>query len=46
MLVWDEVNNRYAAEATPSFGSDTLQQFHTKLVNGEAAVDLGEHAVF
>jgi divinyl chlorophyllide a 8-vinyl-reductase len=46
MLVWDEVNNRYNAEATPSFGSDTLQQFHTKLVNGEAAVDLGEHAVF
>ena len=46
MLVWDPSTNQYDAEATPSFGTDTLQQFHAKLLKGEASVDLGEHAVF
>jgi divinyl chlorophyllide a 8-vinyl-reductase len=46
MLVWNPSTNQYDAEATPSFGTDTLQQFHAKLLTGEASVDLGEHAVF
>jgi divinyl chlorophyllide a 8-vinyl-reductase len=46
MLVWDAARNAYDAAATPSFGSDTLQDFHAKLITGEARVDLGEHAVF
>jgi divinyl chlorophyllide a 8-vinyl-reductase len=46
MLVWNGAANDYEADATPSFGSDTLQEFHTKLIKGEARVDLGEHSVF
>jgi divinyl chlorophyllide a 8-vinyl-reductase len=46
MLVWNPSTNQYDAEATPSFGTDTLQQFHAKLLKGEANVDLGQHAVF
>ncbi len=46
MLVWNPSTNQYDAEATPSFGSDTLQQFHMKMITGEATADLGEHAVF
>ncbi len=46
MLVWDPVKGRYDADATPSFGSDTLQQFQAKLISGEETVNLGEHAVF
>ena len=46
MLVWNPFTNQYDAEATPSFGTDTLQQFHAKLLKGEAGFELGEHAVF
>ncbi len=46
MLVWNADAQRYDADATPSFGSDTLQKFHAQLIAGEASVDLGEHAVF
>ena len=46
MLVWNADRQTYDADATPSFGSDTLQKFHTQLIAGEASVDLGEHAVF
>lgn len=46
MLVWDAACNQYDAEATPSFGRDTLQDFHVKLIAGEASIDLGEHKVF
>ena len=46
MLAWNPSTNQYDAEATISFGADTLQQFHAKLLLGEASVDLGEHAVF
>jgi divinyl chlorophyllide a 8-vinyl-reductase len=46
MLVWDAEKQAYDADATPSFGKDTLQGFHAKLINGEARVDLGEHKVF
>ena len=46
MLVWNPFTNQYDAEATPSFGTDTLQQFHAKLLKGEAGFELGEQAVF
>ncbi len=46
MLVWDVENNRYDAEVTPSFGSDTLKDFHARLISGEEVLNLGEHAVF
>ena len=46
MLVWNPFTNQYDAEATPSFGTDTLQQFHAKLLKGEAGFELGEHAEF
>jgi divinyl chlorophyllide a 8-vinyl-reductase len=46
MLVWDPVKKRYDAEATPSFGTETLSEFHAKLISGEETVNLGEHAVF
>ncbi|SIS68039.1 NAD(P)H-binding protein [Phaeovulum vinaykumarii] len=46
MLLWDAEAGRYDAEATPSAGSDTLEEFYRKLARGEETVDLGEHAVF
>jgi divinyl chlorophyllide a 8-vinyl-reductase len=46
MLVLNPTTNQYDAEATPSFGNDTLQEFHAKLIRGETTVALGEHAVF
>jgi divinyl chlorophyllide a 8-vinyl-reductase len=46
MLVWDPVEKRYDAAATPSFGSDTLADHNAKLLRGELADDRGEHAVF
>jgi divinyl chlorophyllide a 8-vinyl-reductase len=46
MLVWDPITKRYDAEATPSFGTDRLSEFHAKLISGEETVSLGEHAVF
>jgi divinyl chlorophyllide a 8-vinyl-reductase len=46
MLVLDPASGRYAAEATPSTGTDTLWDFYAELVSGARAPDLGEHAVF
>lgn len=46
MLVWDPVAQGYAAEQTPSTGSETLQQYYTKLVRGETRDDRGAHAVY
>lgn len=46
MLVLDPATGRYDADATPSFGQETLEEFYTRLLRGEATVDLGEHAVF
>jgi divinyl chlorophyllide a 8-vinyl-reductase len=46
MLLWDPVAQRYDAEATPSFGRDTLADHYAKLLRGEVADDRGEHAVF
>jgi divinyl chlorophyllide a 8-vinyl-reductase len=46
MLVWDEAAGRYDAGATPSFGSETLQDFYSRLAAGEAEPDRGAHRVF
>ena len=46
MLVWDAQAGRYSAEATPSFGRQTLWDFYARLLDGRATVDRGEHAVF
>jgi len=46
MLVWDAKAQRYDAEATPSFGTDTLWDYYAQLVRGETAAERGEHSVF
>lgn len=46
MLVLDPATGRYSAEATPSFGSETLQDYQARLLRGEATLERGEHAVF
>ncbi|MEM6381186.1 MAG: NAD(P)H-binding protein [Pseudomonadota bacterium] len=46
MLVWDPEQGRYDADATPSFGNDTLAGFFRQLASGEATVERGDHAVF
>lgn len=44
MLVWD--GSRYDADATPSFGTDTLRDHYAAMIAGDVAADLGDHAVF
>lgn len=44
MLVWD--GERYSAEATPEFGSDTLAEHYRRLAKGEITDDRGAHTVF
>jgi divinyl chlorophyllide a 8-vinyl-reductase len=47
MLVWDPVTQRYLADATPSYGSDTLEDFFRRAVKeGLAGQELGDQAVF
>ena len=46
MLVWDPEQGRYDADATPSFGRQTLGEFYADLVAGRVAIDRGDHAVF
>ena len=48
MLVWDPQGRRYVAEATPSYGSDTLEAFFTQAVKegGLKGQDLGDASVF
>jgi len=46
MLLWDPVARRYDADATPSFGTDTLEAHYVRLLRGDVADDRGEHAVF
>lgn len=46
MLVLDPNTGRYDADATPSFGSDTLFEHYAQLVSGEASAERGDHAVF
>ncbi|WP_375279382.1 NAD(P)H-binding protein [Pseudooctadecabacter sp.] len=44
MLVW--TGETYDADATPSFGSDTLADHYRAMIAGDVAADLGDHAVF
>lgn len=47
MLVWDEEKQAYDADATPSYGKDTLRAFFEKVVEeGMAGQELGDQAVF
>ncbi len=46
MLVLDPTTGRYDAAATPSTGTETLRDFHARLIEGEAKVERGDHAVF
>ena len=46
MLVWDAERGRYDADATPSWGRDTLFDYQARLLRGDATLDRGEHAVF
>lgn len=46
MLVLDPETGRYDSAATPSYGSETLEEFYQSLARGEASVARGEHAVF
>jgi len=46
MLVWDATHQRYDADATPSYGTQTLFEAYARWVNGEAAPNRGDHTVF
>lgn len=46
MLVWDPAAGRYDADATPSTGSETLEDHYRRLLAGEATLERGDHAVF
>jgi divinyl chlorophyllide a 8-vinyl-reductase len=46
MLVLDPVTGRYSASATPSTGTETLFDHYARLMNGAAAPERGDHAVF
>ena len=48
MLVCDAEKQQYNAEATPSYGKDTLEEFFRRAVkeDGMAGQELGDAAVF
>lgn len=46
MLLLDPETGRYDAARTPSAGSDTLFDFYRRVLNGAAAPERGDHAVF
>jgi divinyl chlorophyllide a 8-vinyl-reductase len=46
MLVLNPATGRYDAAATPSTGAETLFDFYRKLVDGDTALERGDHAVF
>jgi divinyl chlorophyllide a 8-vinyl-reductase len=46
MLVWDAAAGRYDADATPSTGTQSLQDHYARMLSGQATVELGDHAVF
>jgi divinyl chlorophyllide a 8-vinyl-reductase len=46
MLVLNPETGLYDADATPEFGSDTLADFHARLIRGETSINRGEQAVF
>jgi len=46
MLVWDQAQDRYDADATPSTGQETLWDCYQALVSGKTSLERGDHAVF
>ncbi|MEE4661904.1 MAG: NAD(P)H-binding protein [Halieaceae bacterium] len=47
MLLWDEQQQRYDADATPEFGGDTLEAFYRQVItDGMQGQELGEAALF
>lgn len=46
MLVLNQETGRYDADATPSFGTETLFDHYARVVSGDVAVERGDHAVF
>ena len=46
MLLLNAETNQYDADATPETGKDTLREHFEAVTAGDAAVDLGDHAVF
>jgi len=46
MLVWNSQTQTYDADATPSFGTQTLFEHYQQIVSGQANVQLGDHSVF
>lgn len=46
MLVLNPLTGGYDADATPSTGQDSLQDFYAALAAGRVRVDRGDHAVF
>jgi divinyl chlorophyllide a 8-vinyl-reductase len=46
MLVHDPAKGRYDADATPSYGEETLFDHYARLVRGEAENQRGAHSVF
>lgn len=47
MLLWDEAAQAFDAQATPSYGSETLNDFYTRVLRqGLAGQELGEQKLF
>jgi divinyl chlorophyllide a 8-vinyl-reductase len=47
MLLWDEAEGAYDADATPEYGEDTLRDFYARVLReGLQGQELGDHAVF
>ncbi len=46
MLVLNPVTGRYDADATPSWGTQSLADHYARVIRSGEAVDLGDHAVF
>ena len=47
MLVWDDKQKKYVADATPSYGKVSLEQFFEHAIKeGLAGQELGDAAIF
>ena len=47
MLVWDDKEHKYVADATPSYGKESLEQFFQRVMkDGLAGQELGDAAIF
>lgn len=46
MLVWNPASLQYDADATPSYGAQTLFDHYDQLLAGKEQVELGDHSVF